>query len=178
MQAFRKNWFLIFIPIVLIPLYLVTFFGMPTIHLPFLYFNQTASLPRGYYLAIPTLSIRNGDIVAYEEKDILDYAKGMGWLSEDTDTSRMDMTKHAALPGTHYRIGEDGNFYVNGSFVGKIYVANQLGQPFPHQKPGDYVVPEGMFLPYTYAPLSFDGRYTGLVKLQKIRHRVIPLFTF
>ena len=76
----RRNWYIVFIPLVLIPMYLVTFFGVKPAGIPFLYTNVTASLPVGWYIAIPGDTIRLGDLVAYDEPEIIAYAKDRGWL--------------------------------------------------------------------------------------------------
>lgn len=147
--------------------------GLPKFQL--LYLNFTESLPIGFYVAIPTVSYRNGDIVAYDEPDIVTKAAANGWISA-TDTD-VKMLKHIALPGTPYSIGADGVFSINGKYIGLIKQNDGKGHELPQLKPGHYIVPVGSFLPYTHASNSYDGRYTGAVSLENIRHRVIPLIT-
>lgn len=173
----RRNWYIVFIPLVLIPMYLVTFFGVKPAGIPFLYTNVTASLPVGWYIAIPGDTIRLGDFVAYDEPEIIAYAKDRGWLKGREQMPQV-LLKKAAPAGTPYSLTPDGSFYVNYKYIGKILRTNRDGQSLPQMPPGNYVVPDGMFLPYTHQAGSFDGRYTGPVSINKIRHRVVPVLTF
>lgn len=171
----RKNWFLILIPIVLIPLY-AGFCGVKLPHLP-AYFNLTSSLPRGLYVAIPSFGYRNGDIVAFREPENIRYGQEKHWLPKDMDADSVYILKHIALPGTQFSIGNDDSFCVDGRYIGQVIKTTKAGEVLPHLPPGNYVVPEGKFLPYTRDALSFDGRNTGLVDLDRIEHRIVPILT-
>ena len=177
MRLTRSNWYVVLIPLVLIPMYLVNIFDVKPAGMQFLYSNITASLPGGWYIAIPGKTIRPGDIVAYDEPEIIAYAKDRGWLKHSKQMPQV-LLKNAAPAGTPYSLTPDGSFYVNYEYIGKILRTNREGQGLPQLPPGNYVVPEGTFLPYTYQPESFDGRYTGPVSIDKIQHRVVPVLTF
>lgn len=177
MRLTRKTWYAVFVLLILIFTYLVTFFGIKPVGVSFLYTNVTASLPEGWYLAIPGSTIRPGDLVAYDEPEILAYAKERGWLDERKAMPTV-LLKEAAPAGTPYSLTPDGSFYVNYEYIGKILRTNREGQSLPQMPPGNYVVPDGMFLPYTHQAGSFDGRYTGPVSIDKIQHRIVPVLTF
>ena len=170
-----KNWFLALIPLVLIPLY-ANLFGIKLPQLP-VYFNITTSLPIGFYTAIPSFGYRNGDIVAYHEPENIIFGQEHNWLPNTIAPDDIVLLKHIALPGTPFFIGEDGSFCVDGQYIGQVIMTTKDGTVLPHLPPGPYVVPEGKFLPYSCDALSYDGRNTGLVDMDRIVHRVVPLFT-
>lgn len=140
------------------------------------FLNITPSIPVGLYVAIPTVSLRNGDIVAYEYLEVRDLSIKNGWLP--SNAADIFFVKHIALPGSRYTIREDGTFYVNGAFIGMIAREDRMGHKLPVYPAGEYIVPEGMVLPYTKAGTSFDGRYFGPIPQEKIVHRIVPLITW
>lgn len=144
---------------------------------PLLFLNQSESLPLGLYARVPHFSLRNGDIVAYQEPEIIGLSKENGWVPENAP-DHLWMLKHAAVSGTPYRIGYDNTFSVNGKYIGQISKSDSAGHALPQQLPGNFTVPDGKFLPYTPAPDSFDGRYTGVVDCDAIGSRIIPIFTW
>lgn len=140
-----------------------------------LFYNATASLPRGIYLRIPAATIERGDIVVYDPPEtVLDFAVQRGY------TQHKDvrfLKRVGALAGDVYSIGEHGVFCINGAYIGEVRGLDSKDRPLPQLAQGDYVVSDGMFLPIADTTRSFDGRYTGTVPITRIRAVVIPVFT-
>lgn len=134
--------------------------------------NETASLPLGlYWMGEATLS--PGELVAFPVP---------------VDVARLVVERHYLRPGAVLvkpiaaRAGDvvctrEGVLTVNGKRQGDVHQVDSAGRPLPRF---DFCgpVPEGYFLPASTVPLSFDGRYFGLVPLAQVRGRVRPLWTF
>ena len=141
----------------------------------FLYLNDTPSLPRGIYLRVPNLmNLSDGAYVVFTPNEITrKIGIERGWFKEDT----YFLKKVGAVAGEPYRIDPvTHQFFANGKYVGQIQETDSEKRPIPGIQ-GDFIVPEGEFLPIGEHPKSFDGRYTGTVPIQNIRARVVPLFT-
>ena len=82
-----------------------------------------------------------------------------------------------AIAGDVYSIGDQGSFCINGVYIGDVRKLDSSDRPLPQLTQGDYVVPDGAFLPIADTTRSFDGRYTGTVSLARIRAVVIPVLT-
>lgn len=140
-----------------------------------LFYNQTASIPRGIYLRIPAATIERGDIVVYDPpEEVLDFAVQRGY------TQHKDvrfLKRVGAVAGDVYSIGEHRAFCINDAYIGEVRELDSKDRPLPQLAQGDYVVSDGMFLPIADTTRSFDGRYTGTVPITRIRAVVIPVFT-
>ncbi|WP_196606568.1 S26 family signal peptidase [Pectinatus frisingensis] len=143
------------------------------VQIPFLYFNTSASLPIGIYLQVPC-KIRRGDIVIYNPLEMTkELAFSRKWIKEKNE---FFIKRIGALPGDHYSIN-NLQFSIKGNYIGPVSLTDTAGRPLPQLK-GDYVVPNGEFLPSTTNTHSFDGRYTGTVPIKNIKAKVIPLLTW
>lgn len=152
-------------------------FGPIAIKSPFIlfYFNTTASLPRGFYLKLPTSqSVKDGDYVVYEATPpVKELALSRHWLQDD----ELLLKKIGAMPHEKYKIDPATlQFFANGNYVGQVYLLDRSDLPMPVIR-GEYEVPEDEFLPIADHPRSFDGRYTGPVPFKNIKAKVIPLLT-
>ena len=140
-----------------------------------LFYNATASLPRGIYLRIPATKIERGDIVVYDPpEEVIDLSFQRGYV-QHTDTRFLKRV--GAIAGDVYSIGDQGSFCINGVYIGDVRKLDSSDRPLPQLTQGDYVVPDGAFLPIADTTRSFDGRYTGTVSLARIRAVVIPVLT-
>lgn len=140
-----------------------------------LFLNGTASLPIGLYMAIPTIEYRNGDIIAFRDKDMAETAIKNGWLPKGEEN--IVFLKHIALPGTVYSLDKDGSFSVGGEYIGIVAKDDGKGHDLPQLPKGHHIVPPNHFLAYTKEQNSYDGRYIGVIPMDKIIHRVIPIIT-
>lgn len=140
-----------------------------------LYYNETASLPRGIYLRIPAMTIERGDIVVYDPPAaVLQVAIQRGYTQHSD--ARL-LKRVGAVAGDAYSVGDQGSFCINGEYIGQMRQTDSLDRPLPQLPQGSYTVPDGEFLPIGDTTRSFDGRYTGTVPLTSIRAVVIPIFT-
>lgn len=137
-----------------------------------IFINVTASLPLGIYVRIPATTLRTGDIVAYTPPEgIKDFAIQNGWMKGE----HFYFLKKAALPGASYHV--DTRFSINGKDIGPVIFTSPSGVKMPVHL-GSHTVPEGCFLPYGTNQYSFDGRYEGVVPMENIIARVVPLWTY
>lgn len=143
-----------------------------------LIYNHTESIPIGWYLRVPTelcMNIQVGDIVGYDVPDhIREIAIKRGWLKE----SDIMMKKIGALPGDSFEIRDDKTFWVRNQYIGNVYEFDSKNQAMPVMSIGKYEVDKDEFLPVTKHPYSFDGRYYGVIKINKIKFIAIPLTAF
>ncbi|ERL03182.1 putative conjugative transfer signal peptidase TraF [Mitsuokella sp. oral taxon 131 str. W9106] len=139
--------------------------------------NETASLPRGFYLRIPARQIERGDIVVYQPPDaVRAISDARGYASRP---NALFLKRVGAVAGDTYRISANGDhalFAINGAYKGQVQDVDSKGRPLPQlARDVDHVVPDGAFLPLAESPRSFDGRYTGPVPLANIKEVVVPL---
>ena len=154
--------------------YLFFLFNPFAIAIPHFFFvNVTESLPRGIYLAIPGMAIRNGDIVAFQEEDrVMETIYKNHWIPEGENPAFL---KFAAMEGSTYSVDpKDLTFRVNGEIIGIAHTTDPKGHMLTPQV-GEHIVEKGRFLPYTPADRSYDGRYTGTIARDRIYSRIIPL---
>lgn len=138
-----------------------------------IFINVSPSLPRGIYMAIPGNQYRVGDIVAYTPTpDVTTFCLDRGYMKK----KETFVKTIGAMPNTLYRIDSDLTFTINGKPAGVVIPKDTEDRDMPIAI-GYHRVPQGEFLPYTQAPRSLDGRYTGTVPFSNIRTRVIPILT-
>lgn len=136
-------------------------------------YNRTASLPVGWYLILPSQSYQLGDIVVFQAPEkAKELAIQRGWFSE----GELMMKRIGALENMSYRIDENGQFYVEKTYMGQTAIADRYNRPMPQLR-GTFTVGPGTFLPVSKNPNSFDGRYYGSVPLENIRCKVVPFLT-
>jgi len=139
------------------------------------YFNTTASLPRGFYLILPSREpFEIGDYVVYEPTpETKALALSRHWLQDD----ELLLKKIGAMPYNKYVVDPHTlQFYANGKYIGQVFLSDRMNLPMPVLR-GEYEVPDGEFLPVGDNPRSFDGRYTGTVPIKNIKSKVIPIVT-
>ena len=168
----RPLFYLVCLMIFLVCAWRVT--GRPFPHQEIVFYNATASLPTGFYLAWPFGEIKRGDLVIYTPtKATRDMALERGYIEKE-DTSLLKRV--AALGGDHYRISKQNIFFVEGKYIGMVSEKDSKERPLPQlAREHEYIVPPGDFLPVGDASRSFDGRYTGTVPLSAIKTRVVPI---
>jgi len=141
-----------------------------------LFYNATESLPRGFYLRIPAEEIRRGDLVVYDPPpEVLSLALERGYAQ--SHEARF-LKRVGATTGDVYAISARGAFWINEKYIGEMRQTDGSGRSLPQLLPGEYIVPDGAFLPIGETTRSFDGRYTGTVPLAAVRAVVIPLWTW
>lgn len=137
--------------------------------------NVTRSLPLGLYIRSFSSTYKKGDFVLIEEKAIGEHQKylnfyfGSGGLIKNI----------AALPGDTFVV-QDDNFRLSNPVIDiKIKEKTPSGLRIPRLPNGVYTVPIGYFLPLaTYNENSLDGRYYGVLPMESIKVKLVPLITF
>lgn len=139
-----------------------------------IFYNASPSIPRGVYIRIPMLWIKNGDYVVYHpNKEATDIAFERSWIKSKHITF---IKRVRGIQGDIYSIDINTGFYINGKYYGQISVCDGTGKAMPIHS-GVHYVSQNEFLPVGESSMSFDGRYTGTVPLENIKAKVIPLFT-
>jgi conjugative transfer signal peptidase TraF len=138
-----------------------------------LIWNASPSVPTGLYGLRPVEDLHIGDLVAVAPPDPLArFLAQRGSLPEG-----VLLLKHvAALPGQ--KICREGTTVsVDGVPVGSARETDHSGQPLPVWQ-GCHRLQRGeIFLLNQGVPDSLDGRYFGVIPLQSILGRAVPLWT-
>jgi len=140
------------------------------------FFNQTASVPVGFYVRVPDRPLARGDYVVYEMTEVTRrYAVARGYVTKPTEPF---LKRVGAIAGDSYSIdAETRRFFIDGSYIGDVFERDRMERPLPQQE-GAFIVSEGEFLPIGESTRSFDGRYTGTVPTSHIIAIVVPLLTW
>lgn len=123
------------------------------------------------------LAASRGDLVVYDPtEDVLAFSLAHGYMENEKS---LFLKRVGAMAGDTYVVDKNGNFYIDGDYVGPVSTTDSKGEPLPQIERGVlHTVPKGEFLPLGDSTQSFDGRYTGTVPLSRIRSRVVPLLAF
>lgn len=137
-----------------------------------LIYNHTASVPVGWYIVIPSNNYHAGDYVVFKvPHDIQSLAVNRGWMKENDTMLKII----GAVEGDTYRAEKDSKrFLINEKYIGEIFLHDKDGRSLPTHF-GEFVVGRDEFLPISYHPFSFDGRYFGCVSVKNIKYKVIPI---
>ena len=172
----RKRQFVVFAILSLL-MFLVYSNSIPQIFI----WNVTASVPKGLYLIVERKpsELHVGDYVSFKPT-----AEALNWISENVEDQKVIdhldslifLKQVGAMSGDTYEIVSDSKmFYAKDKYIGQASEVTDTGNKLPVLR-GKYIVPDGMFLPVGENPNSFDGRYTGPVKIENVIYRVIPIF--
>lgn len=145
--------------------------------IPFLFWNNTASLPRGLYFRIPfdddfKQNLSKGDYVVYYPDDSSKklihernyMPEGMALLKEV-----------GALEGEHFYIDEEtSQCYIGKRYIGLVADTDHEGRVMPVIR-GEHIIPKDHFFPLGKTAYSFDGRYSGPIPIDNIVARVLPI---
>jgi conjugative transfer signal peptidase TraF len=126
--------------------------------------NPTASQPYRLFLILKGRPFGRGDLIAFRFPGSEYYAEGSLFVKEVE-----------GMPGDRLEIREDRTVWLNGEFVDHVRASDSKGkavQPFLFSG----IIPEGHYFLYASAPNSYDSRYYGLIRKDRIVGKVIPLF--
>ncbi len=139
--------------------------------------NVTNSLPLGLYVLTTALPER-GDLVAFDLPEHNPYAS----IASSRNYGGLNMRpylKHlAAVPGDDIQMDEQ-SLRINGQLMpnSAFRDSDRMGRPLSRFLVTG-TVPTGKALVLSgYHPMSFDGRYFGLLDLTDLQ-KVIPILTF
>ena len=146
-----------------------------------LIFNLTESLPFGLWNRT-ALNIERGGVVGFcptlpdqLKKEYLLEASENRFVRICDENVQMMMKPIVAVPGDKVEI-KDNKIFVNEKFLVSRLEKDVYGKPIESVKPGVYTVAKGEYwLISTYSKSSFDSRYFGAVKAEKIKYSLEPL---
>lgn len=130
--------------------------------------NATHSFPVGLYYLKKNPELRVGEVVYFSSKD-LSIARERGYIPENG----LFMKKIGAMPGQRYCVLKD-RFQIDGQDYGPVFSHDLQGRAL-NPKHGCEIISDGMFLPISSHPRSFDGRYIGTQPLKEIKGQLIPI---
>jgi conjugative transfer signal peptidase TraF len=139
--------------------------------------NVTSSLPVGLY-RLTNVTPRRGDLVAFNLPEDNPYATIARSRNYGGSNIRPFLKRLAAVPGDIIKIGRQG-LCINDRIIPNSAFHNwdKMGRPLPRYLVAG-TVPTGKALVLSgYNPMSFDGRYFGLLDLDDLQ-KVIPVSTF
>ena len=139
------------------------------------YLNVTSSLPQGLYVRVPSKEFCRGDYIVYEPpEEVKELIIKNGWGNGKHDF----LKKVGAVAGEKYSVNTKTLiFEISGKYVGQVYETDNVGNELPKLR-GEYEVPKGYVLPVATSARSFDGRYSGAIPENRIKAKVLPIFTF
>jgi conjugative transfer signal peptidase TraF len=140
---------------------------------PHLLWNASPSVPTGLYWLSKIDGLKPGDLVAAKPPQALShYMAERFYLPEG-----LPLIKHVgALPGdTVCRQGQV--IFINKYPVASAELSDHLGRALPVWQGCHRITDNEVFLLNPEVDDSFDGRYFGVLPLESILGRTVPLFT-
>lgn len=126
--------------------------------------NLTRSQPYRLFLILRDRPFGRGDLVAFRFPGSRYYEEGTLFVKEIRGG-----------PGDHLEIGGDRTVWLNGEFLDTVRATDSKGRPVEPFYYGG-MIPNGFYFLYAGVPNSYDSRYYGLARRERIVGRVVPLF--
>lgn len=156
---------------------IIFYFILLYVFLKVIVINVTPSIQTGIYLRIPKTSFKKGDIIRVDVKydNLPEYAKKE---YEKTKAFKNNvMKKIKIIAGTEGDVITIKNDYifVNNINYGKIYDLKRLNIPDIKDKLNGYTLKKDEIIALSKRDKSFDGRYDGVININKIHSKYILL---
>ena len=140
------------------------------------FINLSSSVPAGIYARKFWGGINQGDYVVYKpsgEARILGLERGY------FESEKTMFLKKAALvgSGSYYIDPETRCFWIDDCYAGQSMQYDSNGRILPF-RPGRHVITSDELLPVGTAAMSFDGRYTGPIKINEVLFAAVPVLLF
>ena len=99
------------------------------------FFNQTASVPVGFYVRVPDRPLARGDYVVYEMTEVTRrYAVARGYVTKPTEPF---LKRVGAIAGDSYSIdAETRRFFIDGTYIGDVFERDPAAGRFIHRVRG------------------------------------------
>lgn len=137
--------------------------------------NLTKSLPRGIYKLYPATNLQIGDIVIFNVPEkTKKYLYGRHYVPKLVTT----IMKHISATEKDKINIINNEIFINNVSWGKITKMDSKGRRLPELSKNDLIPKHGEFLPLAKTKNSFDGRYFGTIKLNKIKNKAKLVFAF
>jgi conjugative transfer signal peptidase TraF len=135
-------------------------------------YSATASMPRGFYLVVPTSKIKRYDIVEFmPPAAVHGFIKEHRWVPK----SGLIIKYVFAVPGDDVCIRNNA-IWINGQKIGAVYRFYAFGKLLPQTKICGKLGEDQYLLLSTRKKRSFDGRYFGAVSSRSILGKATPIF--
>ena len=140
---------------------------------PILYYNQSASIPKGlYYSTSYDGTIEKGDIVVFNPPpDVAQFAFERGYLPHN-----YPMMKKVAATGGDEVLSTKDTFFAAGICLGPISPVDSDGRelkPYPYNH---YIVKDNEIIVVGTHEKSWDSRYYGPIPTDRVITKVKPLY--
>ena len=100
--------------------------------------------------------------------------KENGW----GDGEQKFLKQVSGVSGDEYEVDKKHQiFLINGKYAGQVFKTDSAGKKLP-QLQGKNKVGADELLPTGKNLRSFDGRYTGAIKISEVEAKVVPLITW
>lgn len=129
--------------------------------------NRTASLPTGLYFMHSFSKLEKGDVVVF-----LPVKEAKNYLPKNT---KYMMKNIGGVKGDKIKIVDD-RLYINDEDFGEVFKQDITGKKLPRYN-GAEIKEDEVFL-VTKAKGSFDSRYWGTLKKDKIQKKAILIIKF
>lgn len=128
--------------------------------------NITPSIPKGIYKLKDIEKLERDKIVYIE---IPDNAKNIIWNREYLPKHIHYLVKYIkGIPGDTIQVKNGNNLYINGELRGNIRKYDLQGKKLDSELPIDYVLKEDEYILLGSDDNSYDSRYFGIIKKDKI----------
>ena len=123
-------------------------------------------------LRVPKFELSRGDYIVYEpSEEIKNLIRENGW----GDGKEKFLKQVSGVSGDEYEVDEKHRiFLINGKYAGQVFRTDNAGNKLP-QLVGKNKVGADEVLPCGTNLRSFDGRYTGAIKISEVEAKVVPL---
>jgi len=135
-------------------------------------YSATNSMPKGFYLVVPSKNIQQNDIVEFTPpKHIIDFVKDLHWLPQSNT-----LIKYVFAISGDYVCVCDNAIWVNHKLIGRVYAEYEPKKPLPQTQICSKLKTNEYLLLSTKQERSFDGRYFGATTIDSIKGKAIPIF--
>lgn len=158
-------WSLIFIAVLAIIVVVVKAAGVQLIY------SATKSMPKGWYLVVPSKSFKRHDIVQFiPPQHIIAFVKDLHWLPPSNTLIKYVF----ATAGDHVCV-RDRAIWINHQWIGRVYDEYATKKPLPQTKICSKLNDNEYLLLSTKQERSFDGRYFGITTSKNIYGKALPV---
>lgn len=134
--------------------------------------NITPSIPKGIYKLQDIKNLERNKIVYIE---IPDNAKKIIWKREYLPQHINYLVKYIkGIPGDRVQV-KSNSLYINGELKGNIRKYDLQGKKLNSELPIDYVLKENEYILLGANDNSYDSRYFGIIKKEKILKEAIKV---
>lgn len=144
---------------------------LPQSPYPWLVYNPTESVPVGFYWITRTKAVKVGEMaLILTPPAIADLADRRRYIPR-----HVPMLKYVAALSGDQVCASGERITINDRMVANRQKLDHAGRPMPWWTGCQTLKPSEVFVLNSAAPLSFDGRYFGVVSLQLVRGKATHL---